>query len=181
MKIKLLLLSLFAFSNFAKSQNSIYSFKLDSLAGGSTIDFSMFGGKKILVINLGSADSSFTQFEECKQLYQLYKDSLIIVAVPVRSATAEPAIGSQLLSLYSQNGPHKFYVSAKTAVAGNNPHPLFTWLTTASLNGVVSTTIRKPGYKFLIDKTGRLVGVFNPRIGPMNAIVRTAIEMSPNF
>ncbi len=165
----------------AKAQSGIYQFKLDSLAGQAKIDFATFMGKKILVINLGSADSSFWQYEECKQLIQLYKDSLVIVAVPDLNGTYEPAVNTQLQTLYSQSGTFRFPVSTKTAISGPNAHPLFKWLTTAGLNGVLDTQIRKPGYKFLIDKTGRLIGVYNPRVSPMNPIIRTAIEMQYNF
>ena len=178
MRAVLIIMGLFLFSLAGKGQISFYSFTIESISGNQPINFSSFAGKKILIVNMASGDTSFSQYNQLKELYQVYKDSLVIVVIPANILNKEPGTNQQIASLYAFNPapPFTFNVAAKMNITGANMHPLFVWLTTASLNGAMNTQINKPGYKFLISKNGSLVGVFNPRIKPMSSILIQAIQ-----
>jgi len=169
---------LFLISVSGTGQTSIYSYSIDSISGNRSIDFSLFKGKKILIVNMSSGDSTFNQYEEIKQLYYIYKDSLVIVVSPTNSFNKEPGSNLQIASLYKQASTSKFYVAAKLVVKDVNIHPLYLWLTSKAMNGIADTQIKRAGYKFLINKEGRLIGIFNPMIMPMSNILRQAIELN---
>ena len=177
--MKLIITGVFAlfFCLSIKAQTSIYSFQLDSIVGPTRINFSAFQGKKILIVNTASQDTSFSQYEELKQLYQLYKDSLVIVVVPSNSFGSEQGGNSQIATSYTQTTAFKFPVSRKEKVKNPEIHPLYAWLTTLSLNGMLSSEVSKPCFKYLINKNGEFRGVYGPRIRPMSTIMRHAIEI----
>ena len=179
MRSVLIIMGLFFFSLVGKGQTSFYSFSIESIAGNQAINFSSFAGKKILIVNMASGDTSFSQYNQLKELYQIYKDSLVIVVIPANILSKELGTNEQIASLYAFNPvpPFTFNVAAKMNITTANMHPLFMWLTTASLNGAINSQISKPGYKFLINKNGSLVGVFTPRIKPMSSILIQAIQL----
>jgi glutathione peroxidase len=175
MKLLIVLIASVFFSATSFGQTSVYTLKIDSLGRNKIIDFAAFAGKKILVVNIASGDTSIRQYGEIKQLSQLYKDSLVIVVIPVNNFNTEPGTDQQIASSYSHAAGLNIPIATKLSTAEVAAHPLFVWLTSAAQNGVMNTVIRRPGYKFLINKTGQLRGVFNPRVTPMNATLRNAI------
>ena len=54
--------------------------------------------------------------------------------------------------------------------------PLFNWLTQKDLNDAVNNTVSGDFTKYLIDTSGKLVGIFNPEIDPLNNILQDAIK-----
>ena len=173
-------MAVFIMKGSAFAQSSFYSLSIDSLGTNATISFSSFSGKKVLVTNMASADSSFRQYEELKQLYNIYKDSLVIVVLPVNNFGTETGNSQQVDSIYSQTADSTFFVSAKLDSQSVVTNTLYLWLISESLNGIRGTIIKRPGYKFLIDESGRLRGVFNDMVTPMSNVLRQAIELKIN-
>ncbi len=159
----------------------IYNFKIDSITGSGKIDFDKFRGKKILIVNASSADSNFTQqYRELTQLCQIYKDKLVIVVVPSNSFNTETGTDQQVASRYAQSLIYKFPVSKRLNVTNPQIHLLFKWLTKQSDNGVTDSEIKKPFYKYLISKDGKLISSFNQKISPMHPLLRSVIEKETN-
>jgi glutathione peroxidase len=175
MKLFIVFIISMFFSTVSFSQASVYTLKIDSLGRNKIIDFAAFAGKKILVVNMASGDTSFRQYGEIKQLSQLYSDSLIIVVIPVNNFNTEPGTDQQIGSLYSHAAGLKIHIATKLSTSQVAVHPVFLWITNVAQNGVMNTVISRPGYKFLINKTGQLKGVFNPRVTPMGTTLRNAI------
>jgi glutathione peroxidase len=100
-------------TSVASAQNNpVYNFKVDSVAGNGKIDFNQFRGKKILIVNTASGDSNFNvQFKELMQLYQLYYEKLVIIAVPTNSFNTEPGTNQQVAARYTQTHKYKFPVT----------------------------------------------------------------------
>ena len=164
----------------ASSQTSIYSIQLDSIAGSSTINFAAFQGKKILVINSASGDSTNAQYSQIKQLNTLYKDSLVVIVIPSNSFNSENGSESLMLSFYSQDANNRFPVAAKVSVKGVDIHPLYEWLTQKVKNGVMDSEVRRPFQKYLISRSGGLIGVFSAAIKPLDAPIIRAINTNSN-
>ncbi len=177
-KMKLLTTVLLAclFSFVSQGQVSIYSFEVDEISKTKKINFSGYQGKKILIVNTDSKDTSFSQYSELMQLFHLYRESLVIIVFPSSSSDLNLSADQTDTVAYNQISPFKFPVAAKTNVAGPVIHPLYQWLTNKLENGVANSHIDKPCYKYLIDKNGKLVAFFHPIIRPMNSIIRSAIE-----
>ena len=176
----LLVIVTFALSMNALSQSTIYSFQIDSVTGNSVINFSAFQGKKILVINAASSDSASDQYVQIKQLNSLYKDSLVIIVVPSNSFNTENADGSAMLSFYSQDLNNRFPVTKKVSVKGFDIAPLYQWLTQKTKNGVMDSEVKRSFQKYLISKSGKLIGVFSGKIKPLDAPLIKAITNSNN-
>ncbi len=168
------LLSLFLQSVFG--QPSIYSFQIDSVVGTHQINFAAFEGKKILIVNTATADSNSTQFVELEELYQAYKDSLVIVAIFSNSFNTEPRTNAEIASFCASQYNLHFPLSAKVEVTGTNADSLYRWLTQKSLNLMTNSTINKSFQKYLINREGKLVGMFSSRTKPMNQKLRHLIE-----
>jgi len=172
----IIMLILVLFSLQLKAQTSIYTIKLDSIAGSNQIDFAAFQGRKILIVNTASQDTAASQYIELLQLKQLYKDSLIIVVVPSNSFNTEPGTNASISGFYSQSTAYKFPVASLSAVTGTNTNPLFLWLSQASQNAVMNITMNQSFQKFLVNRQGKLVGIFNASVRPYSFYVRNAIE-----
>jgi glutathione peroxidase len=178
MRYIVILSIIFGSSAKLNAQNSnIYHFKIDSVAGVGKIDFDKFKGKKILLVNSASSDSSFTQqYRELAELYQIYKDKLVIVVIPTNSFNTEQGTDALVASRYIQPMTYKFPVTKRLNVINPQIHQLYKWLTKKTDNGVTDSEVKRPFYKYLISKDGQLIASFSYRVTPMHPIIRSAIE-----
>jgi glutathione peroxidase len=147
---------------------SIYDFKVEALDGG-TIDFSVYKGKKILIVNTASACGYTPQYEGLQALYAKYSDKLVIVGFPANNFGAqEPGTNGEIKEFCKKNYGVTFPMAAKVSVKGDDTAPIFKWLTQKSLNGVMDAEIRWNFTKFLIDENGNLVTKFDSKVTPMS-------------
>lgn len=154
---------------------SVYDYNLTA-ADGTTIHLSDFRGKKILIVNTASNSQYTSQYVNLEKLYQKYKDSLVIIAIPSGSFGNEPADNERIQSFVSSHYHIHFILAGKTEVTGTNRCPLYEWLTSSAKNGVMSNTLDDDFYKFLIDGSGNLIGAFAPSADPMSPPFFKAIE-----
>ena len=70
---------------------TFYEFKMESI-DGSTIDFSSFKGKKVLIVNVASKCGFTPQYEDLQKLHELYGKMGIKTALtgPIVFLTAFP-------------------------------------------------------------------------------------------
>ena len=71
------------------SGTSIYDFKVPGLDAGSTIDFALYKGKKIMIVNTASFCGNTPQYKDLESLYEKYKDKLVIVGFPANNFGAQ--------------------------------------------------------------------------------------------
>jgi glutathione peroxidase len=153
----------------------IYSFDLTG-TDGNTIHLNDFKGKKILFVTIATSGSKLQQCGQLESLYQKYKDSLVVIAVPSNSFGNETRTDAQIDSFLQDHFHIHYLVATKTNVAGTQQSPLFAWLTHEEQNGVMSNTLRGDFYKFLIDESGNLRGVFSPSVDPMSEELQSALH-----
>jgi len=147
---------------------SIYEFKVPSLEG-STIDFSKYKGKYILVVNTASQCGYPKQYADLETLYEKYKGNLVIIGFPANNfGQQEPGTNAEIKEFCSKNYGVTFPMAEKVSVKGDDIHPLFKWLTTKQENGVMDAEIKWNFTKFLLDKNGKLVAVFPSAVTPMS-------------
>jgi glutathione peroxidase len=63
-----------------------------------------------------------------------------------------------------------FPVMAKTDVTGANANPLYKWLTSKDLNGVMDSKVAWNYQKYMIDENGKLVGVIDSKESPVDKV-----------
>ncbi len=173
---KIIVTALALFTSFNQSQsfnnsivkNSIFKFKVEALDGG-IIDFSKFKGKKIMVVNTASKCGYTPQYESLQKLYDKYKDKLVIVGFPANNfGQQEPGSNSEIKEFCKKNYGVTFPMAAKVSVKGDDTAPIYKWLTTKELNGVLDAEITWNFNKFLLDENGVLIAKFDSKVLPMS-------------
>ncbi|MDX1317514.1 MAG: glutathione peroxidase [Xanthomarina gelatinilytica] len=139
---------------------SLYDISINSLTG-EPIDLSSFKGKKILIVNTASECGFTGQYEGLQELYNTYKDKLVVIGVPCNQfGGQEPGTASEIQSFCKQNYGVTFLMTEKVDVKGGNQHPLYKWLTSKELNGVSSSSVKWNFQKYLIDEKGNLIDYY---------------------
>jgi glutathione peroxidase len=165
-KTGLLLLFLFMASAVFAQQKSIYDFKFKTLEG-KDFDFSTLKGKKVMIVNTASKCGNTPQYKQLEALYEQYKDELVIVGFPANNFGAqEPGTNDEIRKFCTDNYNVTFPMMQKISVKGDDMDPLYKWLTSKSMNGVMDSEVKWNFQKYLIDEKGKLVSVIEPKEKP---------------
>jgi glutathione peroxidase len=155
---------------------SIYDYKVAAL-DGSTIDFSKFRGKKILIVNTASKCGFTPQYEALEKIYEKYKDKLVIVGFPTNNFLfQEPGSNEKIAEFCKQNYGVSFPMAAKISVKGRHMAPIYQWLTEKKHNGYKDSGVKWNFQKYLINEKGELIAIFAPATTPDSPEVLEAIE-----
>ena len=147
---------------------SIYDFKIEGL-NGDTIDFAAFKGKKILIVNTASKCGFTPQYEGLEQLYEKYKDKLVIVGFPANNFFSQETGSNETSSeFFKKNYGVTFPMDAKISGKGKDKAPIYKWLCNKEENGVMDAKISWNFNKFLLDENGKLVAHFKSTVKPMS-------------
>jgi glutathione peroxidase len=163
-KLSLLLLMIPA-TGFAQNPG-FYDFKVKTLEGGE-FDFSSLKGKKVMVVNTASKCGFTPQYKELEELYENYKDELVIIGFPANNfGKQEPGTAAEIREFCNNNYHITFPLMEKISVTGDDMHPLYKWLTSKALNGVMDSEVKWNFQKYLIDENGNLVDVLYSKEKP---------------
>lgn len=163
------------FIGFAWLTTIVYDFSVNTIEG-NTISLSQYKGKKILFVNTASSGPYTGQYAGLEKLYQKYKDSLVIIAVPSNSFGKETGTNAAIRTFITGAYHTHFIITEKTMVYGTDQSPLYAWLTHIDQNGMMTNTINDDFYKFLVDGSGKLVGAFVSSVDPMSNEIQNAIK-----
>lgn len=158
------------------ANESIYSFKVSSLTG-STIDFSAYKGKKILVVNTASKCGFTPQYADLEKLYNQFKGKLVIVGFPCNDFGKQAPGTAKEITAFCTNEYHiTFPMANKVAVKGDHVAPIYQWLEAqAEAKGFTPTVPKWNFGKYLLDEKGDLVAVFASPVNPMSQEVVDAV------
>ncbi|MCX6292632.1 MAG: glutathione peroxidase [Bacteroidetes bacterium] len=155
--------------------STLYEFKPADI-NGKPFDISQYKGKKILVVNVASECGFTPQYEGLEQLYEKYKDRLMIIGFPANDfGQQEPGSNSEIQAFCKKNYGVTFQMMSKVSVKGSDIDPLFKWMTNLP-NPDFTGDIKWNFEKFLFDENGNLVHRFRSKVEPMNDAVKNAIE-----
>ena len=151
----------------AAQQKTLYDFKANSL-DGKTFDLSSLKGKKVLVVNTASKCGLTPQYETLQKLYDTYKNrNFVIIGFPANNfASQEPGTNSEIQEFCKIKYGVTFPMMSKISVKGDDIDPIYKWLTSKSLNGVVDAEVQWNFQKFMINEQGQLVDFVSPRDKP---------------
>lgn len=169
---------------------SIYEFSSKSI-DGENISLETYKGKVVLIVNTASKCGFTSQYEGLEKLYSKYNSKgLEILGFPCNQfREQEPGSNSDVKSFCSLNYGVSFQMFEKVDVRDAAAHPLFKYLTSVKpfegfdmshpigeilLNAL---KINFPSYlegnsikwnftKFLVDKSGSLIGRYEPTTNP---------------
>jgi glutathione peroxidase len=166
MKNLLVLLAAVTIFGFTEGPKSIYDFKVKAL-DGTTIDFSKYKGKKILIVNTASKCGYTPQYKGLQALQEKYKDKLVVVGFPSDNfGGQEYADDKEIASFCEKNFGVTFPLTTRVDVKGDNATPVFKYLTSKNANGVLDAEIKWNFNKFLIDEKGHVVAYFPSKVTP---------------
>lgn len=155
----------FSFTSI-KNSFSIHQFTVKGI-DGKKIDFKKFKGKKILVVNTASACGYTPQYEALQKLYTTHSDKLVVVGFPCNQfGSQESGTEAEIKEFCKARYGVTFPLSAKIDVKGENQSPLYKWLCSKELNGVLDAEIKWNFNKFLLDEDGKLLAYFGSKVTP---------------
>jgi glutathione peroxidase len=167
----LLLASVILFTSFfspEKKANNIYKFKVEALDGGK-IDFKKYKGKKILIVNTASKCGNTPQYAQLEELYQKYKDKLVIVGFPANNfGGQEPGTKTDIIEVCRKNYGVTFPMADKVSVKGDDIAPIFQYLVDEAKKLGIENPIKWNFTKFLLDENGKLITVINNKVSPLS-------------
>ncbi len=168
MKIISLLLILITASMFSSAQKTnFYSFKTKTIDGAS-FDLSSLKGKKVLVVNTASKCGHTPQYKDLQALYLKYGgDKFVIIGFPANNfMNQEPKSNAEIKQFCTDTYQVTFPMMQKISVKGDDIDPIYKWLTTKALNGIMDAEVSWNFQKFMIDEKGNLVDMASPATSP---------------
>lgn len=161
-----LLFCLMSISAATFAQTDFYSFKVKTLEGND-FDFNTLKGKKVMIVNTASKCGNTPQYKQLEALYEKYKDELVIIGFPANNFGAqEPGTAQEIRQFCTNSYGITFPMMQKISVKGDDMSPVYKWLTSKSLNGVMDSGVKWNFQKYLVDENGKLVDVIDPSVLP---------------
>jgi len=146
---------------------TLYDFQTLTI-DGKPFDLSSLRGKKVLVVNTASKCGFTPQYEGLQKLYEKYGGkNFVIIAFPANNFLGqEPGTNQEIKTFCETNYGITFPIMSKISVKGKDIDPIYKWLTTKELNGVMDAQVKWNFQKFMIDENGKIVDVAWPKEEP---------------
>ncbi|SFB09892.1 glutathione peroxidase [Algoriphagus aquimarinus] len=149
-------------------EKSFFDFKMKDL-NGKEVDFSTFKGKKIIIVNVASKCGYTPQYEALQKLYSENSDKLVILGFPANNfGGQEPGSNEEIQTFCSENYGVTFPMFEKVSVKGFDKHPLYRWLSDATMNGWNNEEPSWNFCKYMLDEKGELIKFFPSKVEPLD-------------
>ena len=147
----------------ATTQSSFYNFKIQALDSKTSIDFSKYKGKKVLIVNVASECGFTPQYKPLQELHEKHGDKIAVLGFPANNFGAqEPGSNDQIATFCKKNYGVSFQMFNKISVKGSDQHPLYQWLQKESG--------KEPNWnfcKYLVDENGKVSKFYPSSVDPM--------------
>ncbi len=159
------------------SAASVYDFQLNSI-NSEKVPLDDFKGKVLMIVNVASFCGYTPQYEGLEKLYLRYKDQgFVVLGVPSNDfGQGEPGTDLEIKKFCRRRYDVTFPMMSKVFVSGNNPIPLYEYLTDKGQNPETGGAIQWNFTKFLISRDGRILARFEPATKPEDPALVTAVE-----
>lgn len=159
-----------------KMKESIYSFKMEPLYGGESIELSAYKGKKILIVNTASECGYTPQYKPLQELNEKYSEKVVVLGFPANDFGAqEPGNNERIGEFCKLNYGVTFQMFEKISVKGDAMHPLYQWLSQKDKNGWNEESPNWNFCKYLIDEKGELLKFYGSAVDPLGDEILNAI------
>ena len=148
--------------------SSLYDIRINTLLG-EPLNLEAFRGKKLLIVNVASTCGFTKQYKSRQQLYDNYKDNLVVIGVPCNQfGKQEPGTASEINQFCEINYGVTFPITEKISVKGKEQHMLYQWLTDKKINKRKNSSVKWNFQKYLIDEQGQLIDYYFSITHPMS-------------
>ena len=137
------------------------------------VSLCQFRGKVLLIVNTASECGYTPQYEGLEALYRRYRDKgFAVLGFPANDfGGQEPGSNKEIAHFCQVNYGITFPIFAKTSVVGAKANPLFHELAAKTGNPP-----RWNFHKYLLDRAGQPVAVFESAVEPTDPRVTAQIE-----
>jgi glutathione peroxidase len=127
----------------------------------------------LLVVNTASECGYTPQYEGLEKLYRRYREKgLVVLGFPANDfGGQEPGSNKEIAQFCQLNYGVTFPMFAKTSVVGANANPLY-----QSLAARTGKPPRWNFHKYILDRAGQPVAVFDSAVEPADARITSQIE-----
>ena len=159
------------------SAASVYDYELNSI-NYERVRLRDFAGKVLMIVNVASYCGYTPQYAGLETLYLRHKEQgFVILGVPSNDfGEGEPGTDPEIKQFCRRRYDVTFPMMAKVFISGNNPIPLYQYLTDKGQNPKTGGEIQWNFTKFLIGKDGKIVARFEPSVEPENPALVAAVE-----
>jgi len=156
---------------------SVYDYTLNSIDGKPT-PLSQFKGKVVMLVNVASRCGFTPQYEGLEALYKKYADQgFVIVGIPANNfGGQEPGTNAEIKTFCKSKYSVTFPMMGKVSVKGADQTPLYQFLTGEQTDPKFAGDIKWNFTKFLVNKDGKIVDRFEPKVTPEDPQVISALE-----
>jgi glutathione peroxidase len=158
----------------AAKSTSLYDFTMDDI-DGKPVNLGQYRGKVLLLVNTASLCGNTPQYTDLETVYEQYRDKgLEILAFPANNfGQQEPGSNAEIKGFCLTKYSVSFPLFSKISVKGSDKHPLYRFLTEQSpFPGEVEWNFQK----YLVDRSGNVVGRFHHRTKPLSPEIVQAVE-----
>jgi glutathione peroxidase len=148
------------------------------LNNGDSLALSSLKGKKVLLVNTASDCGYTDQYGELQQLYDQFKDKLVIIGFPANDFKEQEKGTDETISAFcKKNYGISFPLARKISVRkGTGQDAVFQWLSDPAKNG---WNVQAPTWnfcKYLVNENGVLTHFFPSAVSPMSPQVTDLLK-----
>ena len=149
------------------AQTNLHQFTAKTIEG-EILDFESLKGKKVLIVNTASECAFTPQFKKLQELYEEYGgDDFEIIGFPCNDfGKQDPADNELIYDFCIKKYNVTFTMMEKISIKGDNPHPIYKWLTSSEENGTLDAKVSWNFQKFMVDENGEVVDYVTPIKSP---------------
>ena len=161
----------------ASAAVSVLDFKMRDI-DGANVKLNKYKGNVLLVVNVASKCGYTPQYETLQATYAKYKEKgFTILGFPANNfGSQEPGTETEIKEFCTSKFHVTFPMFAKISVKGEDQDPLYKFLTSKDTNPDFAGDIKWNFSKFLVDRSGKVVARFEPKVMPDSPDVTAAIE-----
>lgn len=156
---------------------NFYEFKEKNI-NGKMVDFSIYKGKVVLVVNVASKCGFTKQYEDLQKLYDKYKDKgFIILGFPCNQFLfQEPKSENEILQFCQTKYGVTFDMFSKINVNGSEANDLYQYLKETLPWTARSKNVKWNFEKFIINKHGIPIFRFHSKTTPFE-LEKTIVKL----
>jgi glutathione peroxidase len=146
--------------------------------GGAEVPLRSYAGRVLMIVNVASKCGLTPQYAGLQSLWERYGGKgFSILGFPANNfLRQEPGDAQQIQTFCTGTFGVSFPLFSKISVRGKGIHPLYGFLTGKDTNPDFAGQISWNFAKFLVDRTGKVIGRFKPQVEPLSLEVTAAVE-----
>lgn len=161
-----------------KEVNSVLDFKMKNIDGEEEA-LSDYKGDVLLLVNVASECGLTPQYEGLETIYRRYQDKgFKILGFPANNFGAqEPGTDLEIKKFCTGKYDVTFPMFSKVSVKGDDQCDLYKYLTDTEKHGEqIGGEVKWNFQKYLIDRNGKLIARFNPKVKPLDQELIGSVE-----